>query len=376
MRLLATVTFNASQLRSHLLPIIANPEVEEIVLVADEPPPPDLPKLTAVIPSRAEQRLLGRAGSKLARCIRIAARMRPDWILSYNVMPHGVNAHVAARVHRTPTMYHMIGGPDEWRGGGWQSDNAVLGRLPRPVRPLERGLLSVIRGATVVCTMGNSARADLIQAGVDPGKVVVVPPSVDLERFAPASPGSPREYDLLTVGDLIPRKRPWDFISVVAELRRARPGARAAVVGTGPLLGDLKAQAGRLGVADAVDFLGFRDDPAGLYRSARVFVLCSRHEGLSVAMIEAMASGLPCVATEVGDLSDLVRDGRNGFLVPVGDVRSLAKRAEVLLADESRRTAAAAAAREDAASYAGVPRLTEVYGRLLRGEPVPEKAPA
>jgi len=376
MRLLATVTLRSNQFRSHFLPIVAIPEVEEVVLVADRPPPPDVPKIRAVIPSPTEKRLLGRAGSKLVRCARIAAQMHPDWILSYNIMPHGVNAHVAARLAGTRTMFHLIGGQDEWRGGGWRSDNAVLGRLPRPVRPVERALLRVIRKATVVCTMGQAARDDLLDAGLRPEQVVVVPPSVNLDRFMPAPADAPRAYDVVTVGDLIPRKRPWDFVRMIAELRRLRPQLRVAVVGDGPLRGEIEDLARALGVADSVDFLGSRGDVASIYRSARVFALCSRHEGLSVAMIEAMACGLPSVVTDVGDLSDLVHEGRNGHLLQVGDVQGLASRAEELLSDEGRYARASAAAHEDAAGYASVARVSELYRRLFLGEPADVERPS
>lgn len=368
MRLLVTVTFNANQLRAHLLPILRIPEVEEVVLVSDTLPPADLPKITPVVPSRAEKRSFGRAGSKLERCVRLAVRARPDWILSYNVMPHGVNAAIAGRLSGTRTMYHMIGGPAEWRGGGWRSGNAVLGRLPRPVQPLEHALLGVIRRATIVCTMGRSARAELLAAGLAPERVVIMPPSVDLDRFAPAPPGSPKEYDVMTVGDLIATKRQADFLAMVAQLRRSRPALRAAIAGAGPLEAELRALAGRLGISGAVDFLGAHDEIEAVYRSARVFVLSSRHEGLSVAMIEAMASGLPSVVTAVGDLADLVKDGRNGALVPVGDVGRLAAEVGSLLDDENRYRAASAAAREDVSDYSSVERLSGAYRRLLHGE--------
>lgn len=376
MKLLATVTLRSNQFRAHFLPIVSLPEVEELVLVADKPPPPDVPKIRAVVPSNAEKRLLGRAGSKLVRCALIAAQMHPDWVLSYNIMPHGVNAHLAGRLAGARTMFHLIGGPNEWRGGGWRSGNAVLGRLPRPVQPLERALLSVLRGTTVVCTMGTSARADLIKAGIDPDRIVVVPPSVDVERFAPPPPGAPRTYDLLSVGDLIERKRPWDFVAMVAQLRHSRPNVRAAVVGDGPLRNEVEALAAKLGVGEAVDFLGARGDVATIYKRARVFSLCSRHEGLSVAMIEAMASGLPCVMTDVGDLSDLLQEGRNGHLLPVGDISGLAARVEELLADENRYGKASAAAREDAASYASTARVSELYRQLFRASLVDDKAGA
>ena len=364
MRLLATVTFNPNQLRSHLLPVLAIPEVDEVVLVADEAPPP-LPKLRAAVPSARATRVLGRAGGKLALAVRLARHLRPDWILSYNIMPHGVNGFLAGRASGTRSMYHCIGGPREWEGGGWSSDNAILGRLPRPSPPVERALLHVARGSTLVGTMGSRARERFIDAGLAPDRVVVTPPSIDVERYSPAPPGPEPRYALVTVAQLIERKRLGDLLGAVARLRRDRPDLRAAVVGDGPLRDRLAREAAALGVADAVDFLGRRADVEAVYRDSRVFVLTSRSEGLSVAATEAMACGLPAVVTDVGDMRDLVREGRNGHLVPVGDVAALEARVAGLLDDLGRYAAAARAAREDAVAHAAVDRVSDLYRRLL-----------
>jgi L-malate glycosyltransferase len=363
-RLLATVTFNPNQLRSHLLPILAIPEVHEVILVADEPAPA-LPKLRSAVPSPRARRALGRAGSKLSLCVQLARRLRPDWILSYNIMPHGVNGFLAGRASGTRSMYHCIGGPREWEGGGWSSDNAILGRLPRPVPPVERALLGVARGSTLVGTMGSRGRDRLIAAGLAADRVVVTPPSIDVERYAPAPPEAERPYAVVTVAQLIERKRLADLLGAVARLRRRRPDARAAIVGDGPLGPELRREAARLGIADAVDFLGRRADVESVYRSSRLFALTSRSEGLSVAAAEAMACGLPAIVTDVGDMADLVQEGRNGHLVPVGDVEALADRMAGVLDDPARHAAMAAAAREDAVAHAGVDRVSDLYRRLL-----------
>jgi glycosyltransferase involved in cell wall biosynthesis len=361
-RLLVTTTLSPNQLRAHLGPILALEQVEEVILVTDDPPAA-LPKLSAVVPGRQARRWLGRAGSKLVDSARLARRIRPDWTLSYNIMPHGVNGLVAGRLAGSRTMYHMIGGETEWVGGGWGSENAVLGRLPRPSATIERALLHVIRRADVVGTMGSRARARLVAAGIDPDRVIVTPPAIDVDRFRPATDGSFR-YDLLTVGRLVDAKRLEDFVAVVAQVRSSRPDSRAAIAGAGPLELHLRAEASRLGVADAIDFLGLRDDVEEVYRMARVFVLTSAFEGVSVALGEALSSGLPAVVTDVGDLADLVHEGRNGSLRPVGDTSGIAAAVEALLEDQQLYRRASGAAREVAASRS-VPRIAELYERIL-----------
>ena len=150
--LLLTVTFNHNQLKAHVLPLLALDEVRTVTLVADEPGP-DLPKLTTVVPSSLLRRMLGRAGSKFVTCLVLARRQHPDWVIGYNLVPHGMTANVVGSAAGVPSMYHMIGGPIEWKGGGWQSGNGLLGRLRRPSHILEVVLLRVARSSSLIVTM-------------------------------------------------------------------------------------------------------------------------------------------------------------------------------------------------------------------------------
>lgn len=366
-RLLVTVTLNPNQLRAHLEPILLLPELGAVTLVADEAPPP-MPKLRVVVPPPTLVRVLGRAGAKLVVCLVLAVRERPDWVFGYNLVPHGLTALFVGKLTRRKTLFHMIGGPVEIEGGGWQSDNAVLGRLPRPFLRLERGLLRLARAYTVVAVMGQGARRLLVAGGVPADRVIPIPASVDGIRFQPR-PVEHREYALITVSQLIPRKRLEDFLEAVAQLRVERPWLRAAVVGTGPLRESLRTRAADLGIAGAVDFLGFRVDVEDLYSRSEIFVLTSRYEGLSIALTEAMASGLPAVVSDVGEARDVVVEGVNGHLFPVGDVSALVRHVSTLLENDERRRGFARAAARDVRAVAGIDRVTDLYRKLLGGGP-------
>ncbi len=106
----------------------------------------------------------------------------------------------------------------------------------------------------------------------------------------------------------------------------------------------MEALAGRLGLAETVEFLGFREDMEHHYTAAKVFVLTSASEGLSLAMMEAMACGLPAVVSAVGDLGDLVRDGVTGYLVRPPERTGFVQAIGCLLDDEPRRARLGAAA--------------------------------
>ena len=368
LRILITVTFNANQLRSHVLPILALPDVARVTLVADVEPPA-LPKLRSVVPPRLLVRTVGRAAAKFLVCLWVAARERPDWVVGFNFVPHGFNARVVGALTGTKSLYHMIGGEREWLGGGWRSDNAVLGRLRSPSHTLERLLLRLISGCTVVATMGESARSSLIDRGIDGSRIRILRPSVDTTRFGPSSkPADPR-YDGVTVGQLIPRKRIGDLIHAVAELRTRRRDLQVGIVGAGPLEVELRRLVSQLGVTEHIAFLGFREDVQAIYRTARIFALTSASEGLPIAMLEAMSSGLPPVVSDVGEVGGFIRDGENGLLFPAGDVDALTARLETLLGDESLRTALGAAAARWVEESASVDAVATEYRRLFSSSP-------
>jgi len=172
-----------------------------------------------------------------------------------------------------------------------------------------------------------------------------------------------------TVGRLVPVKDFDLFLETACKLRESVPSAMFVIVGDGPLRSHLETRAGRLGLGDAVRFPGFREDAAALMAGFDLFVLSSRHEGIPLALLEAMALGLPAVVPRVGGLPEVVRDGETGFLVPPGDPGQLAAACRRLLEDESLRRRTGALAAEAAEAEFSLPRLREglmtVYREVL-----------
>lgn len=359
-----TVTFNDNQLRSHLMPLLELPEVEVVTLVADRPVAL-MPKLRVVVPPPWMARVFSRAGAKLLTCLWLAVRDRPDWILGYHFIPHGFNARVVGGLTKTKSLYHMIGGQTEWAGGGWTSENRILGRLPFSVPLLERFLLRLIGSCTAVGALGELGRTTLVERGVAPERIRILRPSVDTDRFRASSNGAGQRYDLLTVGRLAPRKRTEDFIRAVVQLRREGTSISAAIVGDGPLESNLRLLARELGVDDCVEFLGFRKDVETIYRSARVFVLTSESEGLPISMLEAMAARVPPVVSDVGEIRGFLRDGESGFVFPAGDLDSLTRCLSSLLGDRQLRESMGAAAARRIDEAASVTAVAAEYRNLF-----------
>ena len=113
------------------------------------------------------------------------------------------------------------------------------------------------------------------------------------------------------------------------------PGCVAWLAGDGPLEGDLKALAAKLGVAERVRFLGWRTDRGALLRAADICVLPSRYEPFGTVMLEAWAAGTPLVAAASQGPAALIADGGNGLLVPIDDVAALAGAIQRLIADRT-----------------------------------------
>ena len=188
---------------------------------------------------------------------------------------------------------------------------------------------------------------DLARRGRVPEKRLrLIPNGVDTARFAPPSPDAralgrarlglaPDQFALGCVARMVPVKRHRDLIEALARLSGSRPGLRLVLIGDGPLEQALRAEAQRVGVGPLVHFLGRRQDVDTLLPLLDAFVLCSATEGMSNALLEAMAAGLPVVATAVGGNTEVVLDGQSGLLAPPAAPERLAAAIDRLVADPS-----------------------------------------
>jgi glycosyltransferase involved in cell wall biosynthesis len=124
----------------------------------------------------------------------------------------------------------------------------------------------------------------------------------------------------------VPQKTHEAFLRALSEVRRSQTRVQGWIIGDGPLRADLEAQAMDLGLLpDGVRFLGERSDVPSLLKASDAFVLPTAvREGLSLSVLEAMATGLPVVATDVGGNREVVENDETGLLVPPGDVSGLA----------------------------------------------------
>lgn len=205
----------------------------------------------------------------------------------------------------------------------------------------------------------------------------VVPLGFDLAPFsavdAAARATARRELDIpdgvpviSTVGRLTAIKQHRLFLDIAQRTVAAYPETVALIAGDGELRGDLEAYAATLGIAGHVRFLGWRRDLATIYGATDVFVLTSRNEGTPVALIEAMACGVPGVSTDVGGVKDVIDSPAVGRLAPFGDADALAGHVRDLLADDAARSAMGERARQRVLERYGFERLVAEIAALYR----------
>lgn len=177
--------------------------------------------------------------------------------------------------------------------------------------------------------IGPESRFHLIRSGVDLSRFPAVVKDPGLKKkelgFGVDNPL------IISIGNLKPQKNPSDFLELAAEILKNFPEARFLFIGDGPLRADVQRQIAGLGLDQKIKLLGWRKDAAEWLSVADVFVLTSLWEGLPRSLVEAMKSGLPCVAYAVDGICDLIQDGENGYLAPIKNVKVLSEKVSLLL---------------------------------------------
>ena len=265
--------------------------------------------------------------------------------------------------------------------GMTELEGGILSRKVSPALALKRWM---IKRATAVQAVSEELETALLAKGFEPARVHRLPNAVDTRLFAPADRTADRAairgnlgietgFNACFVGRLVPEKALDSLIRAWARAIPADASASLVLVGTGPLEEELKALAAGLGRSAQVLFLGFVADKeviADYWRIADVGVLTSEYEGLSNALLEAMASGVPMIGSRVSGNTDLILPKKTGWLFEARAEDELAACLEeaFLMAPQARQ-ALGETARENALSLVGV---DHVWARLLDLYHVPE----
>ena len=310
-------------------------------------------------------------------------RLRPDLDVTF---PH-VQAPKGAMLANALTFRRLlrVWRPDVLVTGNWGAIEFALANLPAVTRHIHivdgfgpeerRGQIRrriwvrrlALCGSLVVLPSHNLVRIATDVWKLNPRLVRYVPNGIDLGRFAvdarPREPGAP-----VVIGTIAALREEKNLPRLMRSFAMAAEGidARLMIVGDGPKMAELRALAQSLGIVDRCVFTGHRDDTPSLYAQFDVFALSSDTEQMPLSVIEAMASGLPVAATDVGDVRSMLADENAGYVATLDD-RALAASLTALLRDPGARAAIGAANRAKARRDFGQDAMFAAYRALWEG---------
>lgn len=289
----------------------------------------------------------------LVELIRLFWRERPQ-IVHANTSKAGVLGRVAAWLTRVPVRVFTV---HAW---AFAQYSGMPARLYLWAERLVRSLTTVI-----ICPSQDTQAAGLAARTCDRSGSVVIPNAVDVEH-APVAQHEALVPTIVSVGRL---HEPKDFLTLARALGRLAQGSfKALFVGDGPDRAAVEQELRHGGLDDAVSITGERADVPELLAGADVFVLSSLSECMPISVLEAMAAGLPVVASAVGGVPEVVVEGETGALVPPGDPEALAAALAPLIADPGLRERIGAAGRVRALEHFDLPRFRRAHVQLYRRE--------
>lgn len=287
---------------------------------------------------------------------RLFRRVRPD-VVHLNSSKAGILGRLAAALARVPVRVFTAHGWAFKAASGFGA--TVYLWADRAVRPLT---------TMIICVSETELRAGLAARTCVAAKTTVIPNAVDVDAAPQRAHADSAPVQIVSVGRLA---EPKDFSTLVAAFAHLAPGtARLRVLGDGPQRAGLETEIAAYGLTDSVELTGEVSDVGSRLAESDVFVLSSRSEGMPLSALEAMAAGLPVVATDVGGLHEIVADGETGVLVQPGRPDELAQALGRLVGDAELRRTMGEAARRRAEERFSLPRWRaahlELYRRLLR----------
>jgi glycosyltransferase involved in cell wall biosynthesis len=344
------------KLRQKLSPLQASANVRNIYLVRKTPfsgkkitsyPPPSILRhniFTAEI---------WRVFTTLYLCL----FKRVDAVICMTLIPHGLHALLAAKLKKAPLISHIMG---QWEVNHRTNSHSLLAKLR----------LTIVRKSSILLVRGTNTLNLLVERNLAPANNIFVQHNVfDFSGYQPKT-SITKKYDLIFVGNLEPNKHLDLLLKVVRKLKNSVPQISLALIGSGKEETRLRALSKDFNIGEHLLFLGRMEETELInhLQQGKVFVLTSLAEGMPQVVIEAMACGLPPVAFDSGDTSEIVTNNYNGVLVPANDLDAFCFAVEQLLADDvyyERISTSASKIREERKLSFSLDEQTKLWSTVL-----------
>jgi glycosyltransferase involved in cell wall biosynthesis len=246
-------------------------------------------------------------------------KYKPKIFIGIYEIPHGLLAMLAGKIRKYPSVVSIIGNP-------------AYTKIRRGFRL--RITMWILKYCNYITVTGSNSRNYLILQGVPAEKIFVLPNTLDFAQFFKKA--LKKEYDIISLGRLSEEKHIEIIVKIVAELKTKIPNIKAAIGGNGPQKEMIINLVKQLKLDKNIDICGFVPDEElnSYFNKGKVFLLTSESEGFPRTIIQAAACGLPVVASNVGDITDVIEHGISGFLVnEFNDVQEYSRRVYQLLND-------------------------------------------
>ena len=258
---------------------------------------------------------------RFKKMLKLSQNGNSDILIGIYEIPHGLIACLAGLRAKKPFIVSIIGNP--------------------AYKSLRKGIRNKIsywmyKKAAALTVTGSKSRQFMIETGIDEKKVFVLPNSIDINEFQ-VNQNIKKEYDIISIGRISPEKELGILLDVVKLLKNKHKSIKVGIAGKGP---DFKLLQDRIiseGLEDNIDLIGYVEDIVEFYNSGKLFMVTSRTEGLPRTILEAMACGLPCVSSNVGDVSDAVINDKTGYCIEnYKDIQAYADKIDYLLDNKHR----------------------------------------
>jgi N-acetyl-alpha-D-glucosaminyl L-malate synthase BshA len=284
-----------------------------------------------------------------SRMTEVAERYHLDVLHVHYAIPHSISALLAQQMtapkRRLPFVTTLHG-----------TDITLVG-ADRSYFPITKFAIEKSDGVTTISNYMRNRTEEFfgVQHPID-----VIPNFVNCDLYKPDPARRPAQKRLMHISNFRPVKRPLDCIRILERVRRD-VDAELVMVGDGPLRGPCEDLAHDLGIEDHVSFLGKQDHVERIFPTTHVLLMPSEVEAFGLAALEAMACGVPPVATLSGGVPDLINDGIDGFMCPVGDIEAQSACVLQLLTDEALYERMSHAARVNAETRFTTDRIIPIY---------------
>jgi glycosyltransferase involved in cell wall biosynthesis len=235
-------------------------------------------------------------------------KYKASFILAYHVIPHAFFAFIASVITRRPFIVGQTGIKVQGL-----SEKKLFGKI----------ILFILKKASYLNVPGNFSRNHWINKGIVENKINLLHSTIDTDYYV--NTNSKKEFDFIFLGRLAEEKNIQLIIHAFSLICINNISPSMVVVGDGPERNNLENLAKKLNIEDKVSFVGFQDDVKTWLNKARIFIMASVSEGMPTALMQAMACELICISSKVGNISDLIKHEKNGYLFESKNEEELSK---------------------------------------------------